>query len=483
MRKYYCILISLWALSSLACLQAQDDFNVATTVSANGLRGEVQQVDIDNLVRKEYYRTDWEQRPWFTDKLREFLQEADGQIVKFDKKGLIQQTTVTSEGNKVGTVKYEYSKGRITGYEGFGTLVQAKYNGSRADVNIYGYGGVVNFKPRVTKHGIDTWDWKTRRPVRSIKGAYQFVYTCRQRYDNNGMLRESRYLYVDSTVAKIIRYTYTHRDLMTEMQHIEYRDNKPFDTTTVNYAYDIKGNLCKATIRSRSVDEVYVFNNNEYGDPETVQFNSPYASNTYSFKYIYDTLTNWTTRLEYKDGEFKGATLRTITYYSTDVKEDEIYVYFEDDDDAKSKAKVDKKEKKSDEAKVDKKEKKNDEAKADKKEKKNDEAKADKKSNEAKADKKEKKEAKADNSDNKGNDKAKKEKKEKAAQPIEAQQQDKPAQNKPATETKPITPATDTRQNNTEPEIRPATPSKPSIEKADNNEIQGEEIIKHIYIF
>ena len=153
MRKYYCILISLWALSSLACLQAQDDFNVATTVSANGLRGEVQQVDIDNLVRKEYYRTDWEQRPWFTDKLREFLQEADGQIVKFDKKGLIQQTTVTSEGNKVGTVKYEYSKGRITGYEGFGTLVQAKYNGSRADVNIYGYGGVVNFKPRVTKHG------------------------------------------------------------------------------------------------------------------------------------------------------------------------------------------------------------------------------------------------------------------------------------------------------------------------------------------
>ena len=458
MRRVLHIFIVFWALSALTSLQAQDDFNVATTVSANGLRGEVQQVDIDNLVRKEYYRTDWEQRPWFTDRLREFLQEADGQIVKFDKHGLIQQTTVTSGGAKVGTVKYEYSKGRITGYEGFGTLVQAKYKDSRADVNIYGYGGVVNFKPRVTKHGIDTWDWKTRRPVRSIKGAYQFVYTCRQRYDNNGMLLESRYLYVDSTMAKIIRYAYTHRDLMTEMQLIEYLDNNPHDTTTVNYAYDIKGNLCKATVRSRSVDEVYIFRNNEYGDPETVEYNGPYTSNIYTFKYIYDTLTNWTTRLEYMDGVFKGATLREITYYSTDVKEDEIYVYFEDDDDAIGKAKVDKKEKKSDEAKADKKEKKSDEAKADKKEKKSDEAKADKK--EKKSD-----ETKAD----------KKEKKEKADKNTETQQQ-KPVENKPATESQRKTDTQNT--DNT-----PSAPSRPTIEKADNNELQGEEIIKHIYIF
>ena len=100
------------------------------------------------------------------------------------------------------------------------------------------------------------------------------------------MLLESRYLYVDSTVAKIIRYAYTHRDLMTEMQLIEYLDNNPHDTTTVNYAYDIKGNLCKATVRSRSVDEVYIFRNNEYGDPETVEYNSPYTSNIYTFKYI-----------------------------------------------------------------------------------------------------------------------------------------------------------------------------------------------------
>ncbi|MBP5536039.1 MAG: hypothetical protein J6X62_04525 [Bacteroidales bacterium] len=464
MKKLTFLASVILCLTAFAPLCAQDDFNVAVTVAANGLRGEVSSVDVDHLIKKEYYREDWEQRPWFIDRLREFMQESDGYITKFNKKGVITQTTVTVEGTKIGSVNYSYKKDRIVGYEGFGTKVEAEYKGQAANVNIYGYGGVVNFKPRVTKNGIDTWDWKDRSKVRSIKGAYQFVYTCRQKYDASGHLLESRYLYNDSTVAKVIRYKYSHRHLMTEQQYIQYRDNKPYDTTVVTYAYDLKDNLCKATLRSNAVDEVYSFKNNEIGDPETVNYDCPYESCVYTFRYVYDSLSNWTTRLDYKNGVFQGATLRNITYYSTEPSDGELYVYFDDEDAGHSKVKKKEKEDTEKVVKAKKSDKPSKDAKVKKSDKPSKEAKAKKSgkpSKEAKAKKSDKpaKEAKAKKADKPAKD-AKVKKSDKPAKEAKAKKADKPA--KEAKAKKADKPAKDAKVKKSD---KPAKDAK--VKKAD----------------
>ena len=69
------------------------------------------------------------------------------------------------------------------------------------------------------------------------------------------------------------------------------------------------------TIKSKAVNDIYRYVNNEYGDCIELTIERPYETVSYTYEYAYDEWDNWVRRLQFKNGAFDCAALRTLTYH------------------------------------------------------------------------------------------------------------------------------------------------------------------------
>ena len=322
------LLLSLIVLCA-SFAKAQDIVNLRMDRQQMGLRGYVASMDEDILLRKDYFREDWPERKWFVKDLRNVLREDDGRIVTFNPAGRMLTITYTHQGRQGKTTRCNYaSNGLLSSFVGEGYKVEAKYNGNMADINVFA----------------ETKDYKSVNPAKAdlnttpYTNSYPFDLKCRQELGDDGLVLKSSYYYVDSMPAKVCEYSYNHNNLLQSEKIIDYTSGEK-NVSTVKYTYDNRGFLIKKVTAGKALDETVTYENNEQGDCTKMTVERPYGTVVYTFVYEYDAENNWTVRLQFEDGIFDNAALRTLTYHKAP---------------AESKAKVDKKGTKQDKA-VDKK--------------------------------------------------------------------------------------------------------------------------------
>ena len=300
------VLVSFIMLCTVLSVKAQDVVNLRMDRQQMGLRGYVASMDEDILIRKDYFREDWPERSWFVNDLRNVLREDDGRIVTFNPAGHMTTITYTHQGKAGKKTQCNYaSNGLLSSFLGEGYKVEAKYNGDVADINVYAetkdYKGIAN----LAKADLNTAPYVN---------AYPFDLKCRQELTDNGLVLKSSYYYVDSMPAKVCTYQYNHLDMLSS-ERIEDYSRGGKEITTVRYTYDNRGFLTQKVIHSKAVDETYTYVNNELGDCEQMTVERPYGTVVYTFRYVYDTMDNWTVRLQFENGVFNNAALRTLTYH------------------------------------------------------------------------------------------------------------------------------------------------------------------------
>jgi hypothetical protein len=271
-----------------------------------GLRGYVATMDEDILIRKDYFREDWPERKWFVKDLRNVLSEDNGRIVTFNEAGRMTSITYTYQGKQGKKTNCTYaSNGLLSAFVGEGYKVTAKYNGNMADINVYAE--TKDYKPSVNLRKADL----NTAPYTNV---YPFDLKCRQELGEDGLVLNSNYFYVDSMPAKICKYDYNHMNLLMSERVEDYTSGEK-DITTVRYTYDNRGFLTKKVLHSRALDETTTYENNELGDCTKMTVERPYGTVVYTFEYVYDSMDNWTVRLEFEDGIFDNAAVRTLTYH------------------------------------------------------------------------------------------------------------------------------------------------------------------------
>lgn len=301
------VFVSLIVFCVTLTTKAQDIVNLRMDRQQMGLRGLVATLDEDILLRNDYFREDWPQRQWFRKDLRNVLREAEGRIVTFNPAGRMTTITYTQQGRQGKTTKCTYaSNGLLASYLGEGYKVVAQYKDNVADINVYAetrsYSGSVN----LAKADLNTAPYTN---------TYPFDLKCRQELGDGGMVLTSNYYYVDSMPAKVCEYSYNHLDQLTDERITDYTADAKGQVTKILYKYDNRGFLIKKTIHSKAVDETYTYVNNDKGDCTSMTVERPYGTSVYTFEYEYDTMDNWTIRLQFLDGVFDNAAIRTITYH------------------------------------------------------------------------------------------------------------------------------------------------------------------------
>lgn len=287
------------------CAKAQDIVILRMDCQQMGLRGYVASMDEDILLRKDYFREDWPQRKWFVKDLRNVLREDDGRIVTFNPAGRLLSVTYTHQGRQGKTTSCSYaSNGLLSSFVGEGYKVEAKYNGNMADINVYA----------------ETKDYKSVNLAKAdlnttpYTNTYPFDLKCRQELDDDGLVLKSSYYYVDSLPAKVCEYSYNHNHLLVSEKITDYTSGEKA-VSTVQYTYDNRDFLIKKVTHGKALDETCTYVNNEQGDCIKMTVERPYATIVYTFEYVYDMMDNWTVRLQYEDGIFDNAALRTLTYH------------------------------------------------------------------------------------------------------------------------------------------------------------------------
>lgn len=298
------LLLSLLVVLLGSVLSAQDLANPRLDAVNLNLRGGVSSVDEDLLVKKAYFREDWPERKWFRDDLRNCLMEDAGHIYTFAPNGAILSHTYTLHGSKQRVTTYTYGKtGRMQQMVGEGyKLVR---NGSNLDVYA---------ESRIYSGTVDaTSNLKTSKHTND----YAFDRQCRQEYTDEGLVLSSRYYYVDSTLAEEYVYSYNHRGQIDEARYMDYRNDANYPSKVVyRYTYDNLDCLAKMTVKGSSLNDIYTYENNTEGDPVKLTIVTPFGTTIYEYEYRYDDKNNWVMRLQFKDGVFENATLRTIRYHS-----------------------------------------------------------------------------------------------------------------------------------------------------------------------
>lgn len=310
-------------------VKAQDIVNLRMDCQQMGLRGLVEKMDEDVLMRKDYFREDWPQRKWFIKDLRNVLQEEEGKVVTFNPAGRLVTVTYTYQGKmgKKTTCSYT-SKGLLTSFTGEGYKIAARYQGNSADINVFAetkdYSSKVDIARANLKHAAFSY-------------SYPFDLKCRQELTDDGLVLRSTYYYVDSIMARDCEYQYNHNNLLTGEKAVDYSSGEKSVSIT-KYTYDNKGHLVKKEVKSKAVDATFTYENNEQGDCTKMTVERPYGTTVYTFEYIYDDHSNWTVRLEYEDGVFDNATLRSFSYFKESAKKKNFSA-----DSKKAKSSVDKK--------------------------------------------------------------------------------------------------------------------------------------------
>ena len=303
MKKLSILIVTVLCVS--CALQAQDIVNLRMDRQQLGLRGYVASMDEDILLRKDYFRDDWPERKWFKNDLRQVLKEDDGRIIEFDKNGSATSITYTHQGKagKKTTCSYA-SNGLLSSFVGEGYKVSAKYKDNMADINVYVETKAYSPKVNLAKADLNTAPYKN---------SYPFDLKCRQTFNDNGDVLTSNYYFVDSLPAKTCEYSYNHRGQIVAEKTVDY--NNGGDVTKIAYTYDNKGLLVKKVVNSVAVDETYSYVNNDKGDCEKMTIERPYGTVVYTFDYEYDSVDNWTIRLQFQNGVFDNAAIRTIKYH------------------------------------------------------------------------------------------------------------------------------------------------------------------------
>ena len=304
MKKILSFAVIVLCISTI--VRAQDIVNLRMDRQQMGLRGPVSQMDEDQLLRKDYFREDWPQRKWFVKDLRNVLREEEGRIVTFNPAGRMVTVTYTYQG-KIGrkTACSYASNGLLTSFSGEGYKIEARYKGNTADINVFA----------------ETKDYSSKVDIAraNLKGAafnysYPFDLKCRQELGDDGLLLRSTYYYVDSTIARDCEYNYNHNNLLTSEKTVDFEGGEKSVSMT-RYTYDNKDFLVKKVVNSKAVDATFTYENNEQGDCIKMTVERPYGTTVYTFEYLYDDHDNWTVRLEYEDGIFDNATVRSFTYH------------------------------------------------------------------------------------------------------------------------------------------------------------------------
>lgn len=299
------LILSLIIVCACTTIKAQDVVNLRMDRQQMGLRGYVASMDEDILLRKDYFREDWPERKWFIKDLRNVLREDEGRIVTFNPAGRMLTITYTHQG-KMGlkTACVYAPNGLLSSFVGEGYKVEAKYNGNMADINVYA----------------ETKDYRTTDLAKAdlnttpYANTYPFDLKCRQELSDDGLVMKSSYFYVDSTMARDCEYSYNHNNLLTGERSVSYSDGEKSVSFT-KYVYDNRNFLVKKTIHSKDLDETYTYENNDLGDCTKMTVERPYGTSVYTFEYVYDSMGNWTVRLQFLDGVFDNAALRTFTYH------------------------------------------------------------------------------------------------------------------------------------------------------------------------
>ena len=286
-------------------VSAQDIVNLRMDRQQMGLRGYVASMDEDILLRKDYFREDWPGRKWFIKDLRNVLREDDGRIVTFNPAGRMLTITYTHQGKQGKTTRCTYaSNGLLSSFVGEGYKVEAKYSGNYADINLFA----------------ETKDYKSVNLAKAdlnttpYTNSYPFDLKCRQELGDDGLVLKSSYYYVDSMPAKVCEYSYNHNNLLQGEKIIDYTSDEK-TVSTVKYTYDNRGFLIKKVTRGKALDETCTYENNDLGDCIKMTVERPYSTVVYTFEYEYDAENNWTVRLQFEDGVFDNAALRTLTYH------------------------------------------------------------------------------------------------------------------------------------------------------------------------
>ncbi len=301
------VFLSMIVLCTVGSTKAQDIVNLRMDRGQMGLRGNVATMDEDILLRKDYFREDWPQRKWFRNDLRNLLREDNGSIVAFNPAGRMTSITYTHQGKAGKTTKCSYaSNGLLSSFLGEGYKVEAKYHANIADINVYAETPTYSRSINLAKANLNTTPYTN---------TYPFDLKCRQELGDGGMVLNSRYYYVDSMPAKVCEYSYNHLDLLTDERITDYTADMTGVVTKIHYQYDNRGFLSQKTIHSTAVDETYSYVNNDKGDCTQMTIERPYGTAVYTFEYEYDTMGNWTMRLQFLDGVFDNAALRTLTYH------------------------------------------------------------------------------------------------------------------------------------------------------------------------
>jgi len=293
------------ALCAVMPLSAQDIVNLRMDRNQLGLRGYVATMDEDVLLRKDYFREDWPERKWFVKDLRNVLREEDGRIFSFDVEGRLQTVTYTHQGKQGKNTKCSYaSNGLLTSFVGEGYKIMAKYYGNSADIDVMVETKDYDSRVNLAKDNLNT---------ASYTYIYPYDFKCRQELSDDGLILKSNYFYLDSMPVRTCSYTYNHNNMLMSENIVDLSNGK--EVTLVKYVYDNRNLLVKKTVNSTAREETYTYVNNEYGDCVSMTVERPYGTVVYTFDYVYDSNDNWTVRLQFEDGVFNNATLRTLTYH------------------------------------------------------------------------------------------------------------------------------------------------------------------------
>ena len=308
MKKALYITVIAFCIS--LCANAQDIVNLRMDRQQMGLRGNVASMDEDILLRKDYFREDWPERKWFVKDLRSVLREDNGRIVTFNPAGRMLTITYTHQGKQGKTTRCTYAaNGLLASFVGEGYKVEARYNGNNADINVFAETKDYNPSVDLAKADLNTTPYTN---------SYPFDLKCRQELTDDGLVLTSSYYYVDSLPAKVCEYKYNNNNMLVSEKVTDYSSGEK-SVSTVKYTYDNRGFLTKKTVHGKAADETYTYENNEQGDCTKMTIERAYGTVVYTFEYVYDEQQNWTVRLQFQDGVFDNAALRTLTYHK-DVK-------------------------------------------------------------------------------------------------------------------------------------------------------------------
>lgn len=312
------------ALITIHFAKAQDIVNLRLDTKWEGLRGCVSSMDEDILLRSDDFREDWPTRKWFRDDMRKFLSEENGRVLNFNPAGRLLNITYTYQGKAGKKTSCTYaSNGLLSSFLGEGYKVEAKYSaGGTVDMDIY-----TESKRYSTLKDI-THDELSRVPYYT---TYPFDMKCTQKLSSSGLILRSEYHYVDNVTLRICEYSYNHNDQIVSEKIKDYTKSptKP-QVTNVTYSYDGNDFLVRKTVKSPAADDVYDYVNNEHGDCVKLTITRAYEKHVYTYEYDYDDQDNWTIRLQYLDGKFDRAYLRTFTYHKKAAKDAQVSIASDD---------------------------------------------------------------------------------------------------------------------------------------------------------